>query len=110
MKTSLLKNVLMASLVFVSAGSALARTSQKISIDHLRYEGTLVEVAQAVDQALSGKAAKVCGSIQDVERLDDVNFILPMLRAFNVNAQGVEGPTFIFAYPRVQATAVVVCK
>jgi TRAP-type uncharacterized transport system substrate-binding protein len=111
MKTNLLKNVLIASLVIVSASSAFAITSHNIQIDYYPYVGTLVSVAQAADSELTTEAAKACGSIQNVKRLNEVKITLPTISAYNVNPQNTDvGQTFTFSYPRVHATAVVICR
>lgn len=103
----------------ILAGSAMAAAAapktQRISIDVFPYVASLGQNAAQIEQDLTEQAVKVCGSLENVSYLDEVNLKMVPSRATQINANGVPGGVegnqiFSFAYPRVAGSAKVICK
>lgn len=94
--------------------SVMAAVTQPIQIDHYPYVGSLGSNAKAVERALIKEAVKVCGSLQNVKRLDDVRLEMQTSSVTDINLNGTAGApnfhsVFMFNYPRVTGSANVEC-
>jgi hypothetical protein len=89
----------------------------KITVDDFPYVASLGESAEHVESALVAQATTVCGTLENVARLDDVSLNLQKTSVPNsgVNPNGIPGAqgdqaVFTFLYPRVTGSATVFCK